>query len=178
MHIPEQPKRRKFLKIASAGSIASATGGIPSLFVSNRAAAEELLGADTFATLAKMARDIFPHDRFGDDLYAKAVAIYGDQVRQDDGLRKLLSDGVAATDAAARKQFGKPYAALPDEESRLAILSAMEGSPFFAKIRGDLVVSLYNQPAVWAKLGYQGPSAEFGGYINRGFNDQNWMETT
>jgi hypothetical protein len=29
---------------------------------------------------------------------------------------------------------------------------------------------------VWAKLGYQGPSAELGGYINRGFNDQDWMD--
>ena len=43
------------------------------------------------------------------------------------------------------------------------------------KLRGDLVVSLYNQPAVWAKLGYQGASAQYGGYINRGFNDQDWM---
>jgi hypothetical protein len=52
----------------------------------------------------------------------------------------------------------------------------MEKSEFFGKLRGDLVVSLYNQPAVWAKLGYQGSSAEKGGYINRGFNDQTWMD--
>jgi hypothetical protein len=38
------------------------------------------------------------------------------------------------------------------------------------------VVSLYNQPAVWAKLGYQGASAQYGGYINRGFADQTWMD--
>lgn len=175
MHTPEQPKRRQFFKIASVGSLAGAAGGIPGLFLSSQAIAEELLGAETLATLTKIARDIFPHDRLGDDLYANAVSSYGGQVKQDTGLRALLIDGVAVADAAARKQFGKPYAQLPDEKSRLAILTALQASPFFAKLRGDLVVSLYNQPAVWAKLGYQGPSAEFGGYINRGFNDQNWM---
>ena len=178
MHLPEQPKRRKFLKIASAGSIAGVAGGIPSLFVSNQAAAEEMLGNDTFVTLTKIARDIFPHDGFDDDLYVKAVAIYGDQVKADPNLRTLLINGVAAADGAATKQFGKPYAQIPDEKSRLVILTAMQTSPFFLKIRGDLVVSLYNQPVVWGKLGYQGPSAEFGGYISRGFNDQNWMELT
>ena len=62
------------------------------------------------------------------------------------------------------------------ESDRLAILKGIEKSEFFGKLRGDLVVSLYNQPAVWAKLGYQGPSADKGGYINRGFNDQTWMD--
>ncbi|MGS0742614.1 gluconate 2-dehydrogenase subunit 3 family protein [Glaciimonas sp. GG7] len=176
MHTPEQPKRRKFLKIASAGSIAGATGGIPSLFVSNQAVAEELLGAASFATLTKIARDIFPHDQFDDGLYVKAVAIYGDQIKEDPALRKLLIDGIAAADQASMQQFGKPYIQIPDEKNRLVILTAMEKTPFFAKIRGDLVVSLYNQPTVWGKLGYQGSSAELGGYINRGFNDQNWME--
>ncbi|KAF3999990.1 gluconate 2-dehydrogenase subunit 3 family protein [Glaciimonas immobilis] len=175
MHIPDQPKRRKFLKIASAGSIASAAGGFPSLFVSNQAAAQELLGGETFSTLTKIARDIFPHDDFNDELYAKAVAIYGDQIKENPDLGKLLINGVASANAAGMKQFGKPYAQIPDEKSRLVILTAMTSTPFFAKVRGDLVVSLYNQPVVWGKLGYQGPSAEFGGYISRGFNDQNWM---
>ena len=176
MTTPEQPKRRRFLQIASTASAAGAMTGIPSLFVSNQAAAVEVLGADTFATLTKMARDIFPHDRFDDALYAKAVAIYGDQVKQDAALGKLLIDGCVAVNGAATKQFGKSYVQIPDEKSRLAILTAMQATPFFMKIRGDLVVSLYNQPAVWGKLGYQGPSAELGGYINRGFNDQNWMD--
>lgn len=77
-------------EIASANSIAGIAGGILSRFVSNRAAAEELLGEATFTTLTEIARDIFPHDHFEDDLYAKAVAIYSDQVKADTGLRRLL----------------------------------------------------------------------------------------
>ena len=37
---------------------------------------------------------------------------------------------------------------------------------------------LYNNPAVWRHFGYEGPSAEFGGYINRGFNDIGWLKDT
>jgi len=28
---------------------------------------------------------------------------------------------------------------------------------------------------LWQVLGYQGPSFELGGYLNRGFNDLDWL---
>ena len=37
------------------------------------------------------------------------------------------------------------------------------------------VVALYNNPLVWRHFGYEGPSAEFGGYIDRGFDDLTWL---
>ncbi len=37
------------------------------------------------------------------------------------------------------------------------------------------MVSLYNQQEVWAILGYEGESASKGGYINRGFDDIDWL---
>ncbi len=177
MSSPQQPKRRQFFKIATAGTAAAASGGLPMMFVPNAALAEELLGSSAFATLTKIARDIFPHDRFGDELYANAVGVYADQVKADAALKKLLLDGVTKVDAEAEARFGASYTSVAAESDRVQIIKAMADlrDPFFMKLRGDLVVSLYNQPAVWAKLGYQGPSAEFGGYINRGFNDQNWM---
>ncbi len=176
MNAPQQPKRRQFFKIASAGTVASASGGIPMLFTPNAVLAEEVLGTDVFKTLTKIARDIFPHDRFDDELYANAVGVYADQAKADAGLKKMLLEGVAQADAAASSKFGKSYASVATEKQRLEILNSMVDTPFFGKLRGDLVVSLYNQPAVWAKLGYQGPSADKGGYINRGFNDQDWMD--
>ena len=177
MSSPQQPKRRQFFKIATAGTAAAAGGGLPMMFIPNAALAEEALGSAAFATLTKVARDIFPHDRFEDELYANAIGVYADQMKADAALRQLLLDGVAKVDADARAQFGAAYADVADEADRVKILTAMaeQRHPLFTKLRGDLVVSLYNQPAVWAKLGYQGPSAEHGGYINRGFNDQNWM---
>ncbi len=176
MSSPQEPKRRQFFKIASAGTVVTASGGLPMMFTPNAALAEEVLGSEVFKTLTKIARDIFPHDRFDDTLYANAVGVYADQAKADAGLKKMLQEGVAKADADAKKKFGKAYAAVEKESDRLQVLKPMEKTPFFAKLRGDLVVSLYNQPAVWAKLGYQGPSADKGGYINRGFNDQNWMD--
>ena len=48
---------------------------------------------------------------------------------------------------------------------------------FFKTLRSDLVVSLYNQPAIWPKFGYEGSSAEHGGYIARGFDDIDWLQS-
>lgn len=178
MYTPAEPKRRQFFKIATAGTAAAAAGGLPMMFVPNAALAEEALGSDAFKTMVKVARDIFPHDRFEDQLYANAVGVYADQVKSNADLKKLLLDGVEKVNADAKEKFGKAYADVADESDRVQILQAMADAkhPFFGKLRGDLVVSLYNQPAVWAKLGYQGPSAPHGGYINRGFNDQDWMD--
>ncbi|MEM8648033.1 MAG: hypothetical protein AAGF86_17025, partial [Pseudomonadota bacterium] len=58
---------------------------------------------------------------------------------------------------------------------RVALLKAMESSGFFQKVRGSLVTGIYNNPEVWPIFGYEGPSAEEGGYINRGFDDINWL---
>lgn len=177
---PAQNKsRRKFIQIVSASSAAAGTQaigpGVAALLASNEALAQAALGDAGMATLTKMARDIYPHDRFEDGLYRTAVASYGDQMAKDDKLKKLLTDGVASLDAAAQTQAKKNYTDIASEADRVKILKAMSGGDFFKKLRGDLVVSLYNQPAVWAKLGYQGPSSDQGGYIQRGFDDQTWM---
>jgi hypothetical protein len=37
------------------------------------------------------------------------------------------------------------------------------------------VTALYNQQELWTKLGYEGSSAEKGGYLHRGFNDLDWL---
>ena len=90
----------------------------------------------------------------------------------------ILSDtGVAQLDAAAKKAKGKPYAALDAEDDRVAVLKSIEDGPFFQKVRGEMVVALYNQPGVWKALGYEGPSADQGGYIHRGFDDIDWLQS-
>jgi hypothetical protein len=34
---------------------------------------------------------------------------------------------------------------------------------------------MYVQPEVWALLGYRGNALAQGGYLNRGFNDIDWL---
>ncbi|MFX8805454.1 gluconate 2-dehydrogenase subunit 3 family protein, partial [Acinetobacter baumannii] len=85
---------------------------------------------------------------------------------KDPALVGLYTDGVKALDQAATQRYGKPYAALTDEDQRVRVLSALEDSAFFRKVRADMITALYTQPEVWARLGYEGPSAEFGGYLH------------
>ena len=42
-------------------------------------------------------------------------------------------------------------------------------------VRGDLVVSFYNQKELWPHFGYEGESYSKGGYIARGFDDIEWL---
>jgi len=42
-------------------------------------------------------------------------------------------------------------------------------------VRSSLVVGLYNQKEVWPIFGYEGSSADKGGYIERGFSDITWL---
>jgi len=126
-------------------------------------------------TLVKMARDIFPHDKVPDKFYAAAIASYDKQAASDAQLKTLINTGVAQLNAAAVSRYGKSYADVPGEGERLVLLYAIEQSAFFQKVRGDLVFGLYNNKEVWPLFGYQGSSWEKGGYLNRGFNDINWL---
>jgi hypothetical protein len=170
--------RRGFLKgsgLAAIGvSVVSATGLMmaPSEAF---AAGFEVLGADTGKTLLRMARDIFPHDRLADKYYAEAVEPYDQAAAKDGQLKQLIADGVRDLDALAKKRHGKKYVEIPKETDRVTLLKSIESSPFFQKIKGDLVTGLYNNKAVWPLLGYEGSSWEKGGYINRGFDDIDWL---
>ena len=125
MYTPAEPKRRKFFKIATAGTVASAAGGLPMMFKPNAALAEELLGSAAFATIVKVARDIFPHDRFEDQLYANAVGVYADQIKSNEELRKTLMDGVDKVNIEAHSRYGKTYVNVAAESDRAKILSDM-----------------------------------------------------
>ena len=128
------------------------------------------LKPETFATLVQMARDIYPHDHVGDEFYVAAVKGYDTPDAVDD-----TEAGILALDEAARsKGFGN-YLDVGWERDRVDILRSMEDSAFFQKVRGGLVTGLYNQKAVWPLFGYEGESYSQGGYIDRGFDDINWL---
>ena len=95
-----------------------------------------------------------------------------------DALKLLLEVGALRLDADAIGKHGTGYLELNWEDDREALLRAIQHTLFFKKLRGDLVVTLYNQKEVWTKLGYEGSSFEHGGYLDRGFNDIDWLPTT
>ena len=54
-------------------------------------------------------------------------------------------------------------------------LEAIAADPFFQTIRFKTIAVLYNDPLVWQAFGYEGEAFEYGGYIERGFDDLGWL---
>jgi len=168
---PKGLSRRQLLLSASA---AGASFVIGSGFIAAKdaawAAEVTTLKPETFATLVQMARDIYPHDRIADEFYVIAVQGYDNA-----DLAEEVEAGIAALDAAAQGKGHDGYLGAGWERDRVDILRNVEESAFFQKVRGGLVTGLYNQKAVWPVFGYEGESYSKGGYVDRGFNDINWL---
>ena len=168
---PKGLSRRALLARATTAGASFVVGGG---FLAARDAAwameTSVLQPETFATLVQMARDIYPHDKVGDEYYVIAVKGY-DTTDAAPG----VETGIAGLNAAAQGKGFARYLDIGWERDRVDILRSLEDSPFFQQVRGGLVTGLYNQKAVWPIFGYEGASFEQGGYIDRGFNDINWL---
>jgi len=166
--------RRDMLK--SGGAAAAATVASPA-FVGGKAfaAVPVSLSADSFKTLVLMARDIYPHDKIADQYYAVVIEGIDASAKDDAALKTMLEEGVAELDAKAAGMKHPSYGAIPSEDERQAVLKEIETTPFFQKIRGSLITGIYNNKELWPFFGYEGASADKGGYINRGFTDIDWL---
>ena len=133
------------------------------------------LKPETMRTLIVMARDVYPHDRIPDRFYAVAMKPYEADAAKDPALKALVEEGVITLDTLAKARYGVSYADVGWEDQRVALLREIEGGAFFEKVRSGLVVGLYNQEDVWPIFGYEGSSADKGGYIDRGFDDIAWL---
>lgn len=174
MTLPLRTSRltRRELLSRTAAVVAATAIGANFICATDAAWALEVtaLRPETMATLVVMARDVYPHDRLGDQFYAAAMKGYDTPETAAE-----IEAGVAALDAAAQGAGFASYAAAPWEADRVAILRGMQGAPFFQKIRGGMVTGLYNQKEIWPLFGYEGESFSKGGYINRGFDDIAWL---
>ncbi|MGI9383191.1 MAG: gluconate 2-dehydrogenase subunit 3 family protein [Methyloligellaceae bacterium] len=166
--------RRDFLATSGAAALVVSSGAVMCP-TGAWAMKVKTLKPETMRTLIQMARDIYPHDRLADKYYAKAVKSYDVVAAKEPALKALIEDGVNTLDSLAKGAHGTPYIDVGWEADRVALLRQIEKGGFFQKVRGGLVTGLYNNPEVWAKVGYEGPSAEKGGYIKRGFNDIDWV---
>lgn len=168
--------RRQLLKIGlTVGARLVVGGGFITSSTALWAVEVKTLKPHTMATLIQMARDIYPHDSFGDDIYASALKDYDSNAGKDPKLKKLIEEGVATLDKMATESGHENYLSIGWEKDRVAILTSVEKSAFFQMIRGGLVVGIYNRKDVWEILGYEGESYSKSGYLDRGFDDINWL---
>ena len=168
--------RRTVLAGAASAVPAAAIAAKTGLGVSQAWADEaQALGPAELKTMVRMARDIYPHDFLAEAYYIAAVMPWDKKAAADPAVKAMLSEGVRRLDQDAQDTFNVAYLDVPWEADRVTLLRGIEHTDFFKKIRSDMIVSLYNQHEIWPKFGYEGSSADKGGYIHRGFNDIDWL---
>ena len=167
--------RRQFLQTSGlviAGAAVASSGTLLLDPTATWAAANAALDDHTTQTLITMCRHLYPHKAIEDTEYGKTVAGFATKANADPAFAKLLRDGVATLDAAAKGRWLDAA-----DEDKLKILKSIEALPFFQTVRGTLIGAAgpYNLPSVWKKFGYEGSSWQFGGYLARGFDDIKWL---
>jgi hypothetical protein len=126
------------------------------------------LSSGTMATITAAARTMYPHDALPDDVYARVGDKLAEVAREDSGAARTIQEGVSALNG------GRVFVELSADE-QLEALKGVEGSDFFKLVRSTAVVEVYSDERTWQLCGYEGPSFDKGGYIDRGFNDLDWL---
>lgn len=165
--------RRQFLVSGGRTVVGSAA---LSLGAPNARGAEPAMVLDqsTIDTLVAVARRLYPHERLADAPYRACVEGLEEKATQNKTILTALIEGVRQIDVmAAPSRFTDV-----SEGAQLRVLKDYEGSEFFEIVKNHVVVALYKDKRAWAKLGYEGSSYEFGGYLERGFNDIDWLPKT
>jgi hypothetical protein len=119
--------------------------------------------------LLLVARRLYPHDTLPDDPYLGVVEALAGAAR-DPAVLGVIRGGLARLDAVTEGTWAEAPAA-----QQTAALEAVADEPFFGIVRQTTAFALYNNPAVWEAFGYGGDAWRFGGYLNRGLADIDWL---
>ena len=164
--------RREFLKGSGILMGTLAAGSVLAGLAPSTVWAVELktLSQAEGETLMAMGRVLYPHKKLPDAVYAILAKDLDGSASGNADAAKMLKEGIANLNSLAGGNFAKAK-----EDKRLAIVKGLEGSAFFATVRGQCVTSLYNNDMAFAAFGYPGSAWEKGGYITRGFQDLKWL---
>lgn len=119
--------------------------------------------ADLKPALVRLLRAAYPHPSFPDGPFERTADTILAQLDEDLWHRLSLESGLATLDMTGDAEV---------DEKRLREIADAE---FFVFVRGVAVTTLYNDHEVWDLLGYEGSSFEKGGYLERGFDDLDWL---
>lgn len=162
--------RRQFLAAALAFSGLSVVGTSASLFSPAAALAAATGNRSARKTLAKVARHLYPHDGLSDSVYLDVV----DGVLEAASANAAVSRALDTMLASLDRRHGGDWV-LANRDEQLASLRDTEAEPYFTAARIQVLVRLYNHPAAWKLIGYDGPSLQHGGWVDRGFDNIDWL---
>ena len=120
--------------------------------------------------LIRIIRVAFPHKGFPDGPYERTADKIFEMANESTWFRIKLTQGIATLNGLA----GGSFVDL-DPAAATRALKRVENTDFFGFIRRTTILNMYDDEDVWEVLGYEGPSFDQGGYIDRGFNDLDWL---
>ena len=161
--------RRKLLRGAALilGLVITGTRGLFARAQENSGAATEVHLEET---LQQLARHLFPHDTLPAAPYKEVAIVLTSRASADSKVAKTLQGGVSQLDEGSPTPW-----LMRGEAQQAAAIKKIEGGEFFRLMRTTTIEHLYRNREVWEMLGYQGSSVEFGGYVDRGFDDIDWL---
>jgi hypothetical protein len=145
-------------------SSALPAAGVPQL----ASVASNVFQPQTAQYLLQIFRLMYPHDLLDDSYYEYVVQKFASRASMDRDFADLIEKGVYGLNS-------ENHWSQLSESDRLQTLHQIENEPFFQAIRTEFILHFYGNPLVWKFLGYEGPSNELGGYINRGFDEIEWL---
>lgn len=164
-----KPARRKFLRSAAL-LLALVTTSTRGLFAQTQAVHGAAADDHLQETLQLIARRLFPHDALPAGPYEEIATALINRASSDARIAENMQAGISELDS------GSPMPWLErDEVQQLAAIKRLEGGEFFRLMRSTTIEHLYRNKEVWKLLGYQGSSVEFGGYVDRGFDNIDWL---
>ncbi len=170
----ESIDRREFLQRAGVVALGAAALKLSPLAL---AAAEfealqlKHISSEDAGVLAQVSRLLFPHDALEQSVYLGVVRDIDNDLAAGQAPAELLREIAGMLNEKAGGDWLSS-----GNEKQVAILKSLEGSELFKYLHGRSLNTLYQDPVVWALLGYEGSSVEHGGYLHRGFNDIDWLE--
>ncbi|MGH8247938.1 MAG: hypothetical protein ACREUU_16070 [Gammaproteobacteria bacterium] len=122
-------------------------------------------------SLATLIRDLFPHGQLDDGFYRDMALGVWDRAKASKDVLEQLRAGMAELDRRA----GAAGWTGADRDTRHAVLADLENQPFFKDVHTAAAELIYRDPRVWDLIGYGGNALAGGGYLQRGFNDIDWL---
>jgi hypothetical protein len=122
------------------------------------------------SVLIRVIRVAFPHPSFPDAPYERTADTILAEAEASTWFRVAITQGLLTLAHLA----GGDFRELNDEDAT-KVLRRIESTQFFGFVRRTTVLNLYDNEDVWEALGYEGPSFDKGGYVNRGFDDLDWL---
>ena len=166
-------KRRQFV----AGAVKLALGSSASTLLGGAipvSAAEDFspgnFSDQQVRSLVVLTRAMFPYRQLDDSYYLDIIKHLDAQGDESAELIQLITDGLAQLDEVA----GSPWLDASVDD-KLKLMEEVQQEPFFGAVLNNAIDVLFRNPDVWELVGYEGSSIEYGGYLNRGFDDIDWL---